>query len=81
MRAAAEIRRLREAATLGSQYGLRIAAGHGLTYRNVSAVASIEEVMEFNIGHNIVSRAIFIGLDRAVTEMRAAINNNHKKFH
>jgi pyridoxine 5-phosphate synthase len=79
MRAAAELRRLREAATLGSQYGLRIAAGHGLTYRNVPAVAAIEEITEFNIGHNIVSRAIFVGLDRAVSEMRAAINNNHQK--
>jgi pyridoxine 5-phosphate synthase len=73
MRAASEIRRLREAATLASQYGLRVAAGHGLTYRNVGAVASIEEITEFNIGHNIIARAIFNGLERAVTEMREAI--------
>lgn len=81
MRAAAELRRLREAATLASQYGLRVAAGHGLTYRNVGAVAAIEEITEFNIGHNIVSRAIFIGLDRAVGEMRAAINASPKRIH
>lgn len=74
MRAATELRRLREAATLASQYGLRIAAGHGLTYRNVGAVGAIEEITEFNIGHNIVARAIFIGLDRAVSEMRTAIS-------
>lgn len=73
MRAAQELRRLREAATLAMQYGLRVAAGHGLTYRNVGAVARIEEITEFNIGHNIISRAIFTGLERAVTEMRAAI--------
>jgi pyridoxine 5-phosphate synthase len=73
MRAAHELRRLREAATLAAQYGLRVAAGHGLTYRNVGAVARIEEITEFNIGHNIISRAIFTGLERAVTEMRAAI--------
>src|SRR5919202_2516809 len=73
MRAAHEIRRLREAATLAMQYGLRVAAGHGLTYRNVGAVASIEEITEFNIGHNIVSRSIFVGLERAVREMREAI--------
>jgi pyridoxine 5-phosphate synthase len=73
MRAAAELRRLREAATLATQYGLRIAAGHGLTYRNVGAVAAIEEITEFNIGHNIVARAIFTGLERAVSEMREAI--------
>jgi pyridoxine 5-phosphate synthase len=45
-----------------------------LTYRNVGAVAAISEITEFNIGHNIVSRAIFSGLDRAVQEMRAAIS-------
>ena len=73
MRAAHELRRLREAATLSMQYGLRVAAGHGLTYRNVGAVARIEEITEFNIGHNIVSRAIFIGMENAVREMRVAI--------
>jgi pyridoxine 5-phosphate synthase len=73
MRAAQELRRLREAATLAKQYGLRVAAGHGLTYRNVGAVAAIEEITEFNIGHNIISRAIFTGLERAVREMREAI--------
>jgi pyridoxine 5-phosphate synthase len=73
MRAAHELRRLREAATLAMQYGLRVAAGHGLTYRNVGAVASIEEITEFNIGHNIVARSVFVGLERAVREMREAI--------
>ncbi|HEX8709952.1 MAG TPA: pyridoxine 5'-phosphate synthase [Pyrinomonadaceae bacterium] len=74
MRAAHELRRLREAATLAMQYGLRVAAGHGLTYRNIGAVAAIEEITEFNIGHNIIARAIFTGLERAVSEMRAAVN-------
>lgn len=68
-----ELRRLREGAALGRQYGLLIAAGHGLTYRNVGAVASISEVTEFNIGHNIIARSVFIGLDAAVREMRNAI--------
>ncbi|HYY56242.1 MAG TPA: pyridoxine 5'-phosphate synthase [Pyrinomonadaceae bacterium] len=75
MHAAQELRRLREAATLASQYGLRVAAGHGLTYRNVGAVAAINEITEFNIGHNIVSRAIFVGLYEAVREMREAIKS------
>jgi pyridoxine 5-phosphate synthase len=70
---AEELRRLREAAQLASQYGLRVAAGHGLTYRNVGAVAAIDEITEFNIGHNIISRAVLVGLDRAVREMREAI--------
>ena len=74
LRAGQELRRLREAAALASQYGLRVAAGHGLTYRNVGPVAAISEITEFNIGHNIISRAIFTGLDRAVREMREAIN-------
>src|SRR3954467_11187561 len=73
MRAAHELRRLREAAILAMQYGMRVAAGHGLTYRNVGAVAAIEEITEFNIGHNIVARSIFVGLEQAVREMRAAI--------
>jgi pyridoxine 5-phosphate synthase len=72
-RAAQELRRLREAAELASQYGLHVAAGHGLTCRNVVAVAGIPEITEFNIGHNIVSRAIFVGLEEAVREIRAAI--------
>ena len=70
---AQELKRLREAATLASQYGLRVAAGHGLTYRNVGAVAVMEEITEFNIGHNIIARSIFVGLERAVREMREAI--------
>src|SRR6267142_4013920 len=70
LRAGQELRRLREAATLASQYGLHVAAGHGLTYRNVGAMALISEISEFNIGHNIIARAVFVGLERAVTEMR-----------
>lgn len=67
--AAHELRRLRDAAELAMQYGLNVAAGHGLTYRNVAAVAEIKQITEFNIGHNIVSRAIFVGLENAVREM------------
>jgi pyridoxine 5-phosphate synthase len=73
--AAHELRRLREAAELATQYGLNVAAGHGLTYRNVAAVAEIKQITEFNIGHNIVARAIFVGLENAVREMRAAIRS------
>jgi pyridoxine 5-phosphate synthase len=72
-RASEEVRRLREAARLAAQSGLKVAAGHGLTYRNVGAVAAAPEIEEFNIGHNVISRALFVGLERAVAEMRAAI--------
>jgi len=73
VRANHELRRLREAAELAAQYGLLVAAGHGLTYRNVVAVAGIDQIIEFNIGHNIIARAVFVGLETAVKEMRAAI--------
>jgi len=71
--AAQELRRLREGADLATQYGLNVAAGHGLTYRNVGPVATIKKITEFNIGHNIVARAIFVGLENAVREMRDLI--------
>jgi pyridoxine 5-phosphate synthase len=71
--AAAELQRLREAAALAAQYGMHVAAGHGLTYRNVSEVAAIPEITEFNIGHNIIARAVLHGLADAVREMRARI--------
>jgi pyridoxine 5-phosphate synthase len=67
--AAHELRRLRDAAELAMQYGLNVAAGHGLTYRNVGAVAEIKQITEFNIGHNIIARALFVGLENAVREM------------
>jgi pyridoxine 5-phosphate synthase len=54
---------------------LSVAAGHGLTYRNVSALAEIKLITEFNIGHNIIARAILVGLEQAVREMRAAIRS------
>ena len=73
LRANHELRRLREGAALAAQYGLHVAAGHGLTVRNVGAVAEISEVEEFNIGHSIISQAVFVGLERSVRAMREAI--------
>jgi pyridoxine 5-phosphate synthase len=74
-----ELHRLREAAEYAAQYGLWVAAGHGLTYRNVGAVAGIGKVTEFNIGHNIISRSIFVGLDQAVREMLDAIRRGSQR--
>jgi pyridoxine 5-phosphate synthase len=65
---------LRSAATLGSEIGLAVHAGHGLTVPNVANVAAIREVEELNIGHSIVSRSIFVGLAEAVREMRRAMD-------
>lgn len=64
---------LQRAATLGRELGVAVHAGHGLTVRNVAPVAAIPEVEELNIGHSIVSRAIFVGIAAAVTEMLEAM--------
>jgi pyridoxine 5-phosphate synthase len=68
-----EVERIREAAQAAARAKLKVAAGHGLTYRNVGHIARIAEVEEFNIGHNIIARSALVGLDRAVREMIAAI--------
>ncbi|HEY7840530.1 MAG TPA: pyridoxine 5'-phosphate synthase [Gammaproteobacteria bacterium] len=65
-----ELGRLRQAAQLGTDLGLQINAGHGLNYQNVTAVAGLPEVRELNIGHSIVARAVFTGLEEAIREMR-----------
>ena len=65
---------LRDAAALGASLGLAVHAGHGLTTGNVGPVAAIPEIEELNIGHHVVSRAIFVGLDAAVRELRAAMD-------
>ena len=72
-KAASEISRIAQAAAHASKLGLIVAAGHGLTYRNVGALAAIPEIAEFNIGHNIISRSVFVGLNQAVREMIEAI--------
>jgi pyridoxine 5-phosphate synthase len=70
-RQATELERLRAGARMASSLGLQVHAGHGLHYHNVQPVAAIGEIVELNIGHAIISRAIFDGLDRAVRDMRA----------
>ena len=55
---------------LGRQLGLQVNAGHGLDYHNVKAVAALDGIVEFNIGHAIVSRALFAGLHKAVADMK-----------
>jgi pyridoxine 5-phosphate synthase len=67
---ARELMRLVEAARHGSQLGLTVHAGHGLHYLNVQPVAAVPEIVELNIGHAIVARAVFDGLPASVREMR-----------
>ncbi|HSG82823.1 MAG TPA: pyridoxine 5'-phosphate synthase [Gemmatimonadota bacterium] len=64
-----QLQRLRRTAKLGVGLGLAVHAGHGLTYENVTPVAAITEIEELNIGHSVVSRAVFVGMERAVREM------------
>jgi pyridoxine 5-phosphate synthase len=73
-RADAELERLAQAAEEAVGLGLHVAAGHGLDYNNVRAVAAIPGLEELNIGHAIVSRAVLVGLDRAVRDMIAILN-------
>ena len=68
---AKELMRLVDAARFGAQIGLTVHAGHGLHYHNVQPVAAVPEIVELNIGHAIVARAVFDGLAKAVGDMRA----------
>jgi pyridoxine 5-phosphate synthase len=70
---AEQLSRLKRAAALGASLGLAVHAGHGLTYLNVAPVAAIPEIEELNIGHSIVSHALFVGMERAVREMKEAV--------
>jgi pyridoxine 5-phosphate synthase len=66
-----ELERLRRAAAQAVRCGLTVHAGHGLDYHNVQGVAAIPEIVELNIGHAIIARALFSGLAAAVREMKA----------
>jgi pyridoxine 5-phosphate synthase len=66
----AALRGLADSVELGHNLGLHVHGGHGLTYRNIEAVARIPGFAEFNIGHTIISRAVLVGLRQAVREMK-----------
>jgi pyridoxine 5-phosphate synthase len=67
---AREFERLRSAAMIAASLGLTVNAGHGLNYHNVEPIAAIPEIVELNIGHAIVARAVFEGLAAAIREMK-----------
>jgi pyridoxine 5-phosphate synthase len=68
-----ELARITDAARAGVEYGLEVLAGHGLNYVNVIAIARVPEIVELNIGHSIVSRAVLVGMDGAVRDMVALL--------
>ena len=72
---ARELERLASAAKRAASLGLEVHAGHGLTYNNVMPVAAISEIVELNIGHCIIARAIFTGLDAAVRDMKSLMQD------
>lgn len=76
-----ELERLQHAASLAKSLGLAVHAGHGLTYENVAPVARVAEIEELNIGHSIVSRAVFTGMERAVREMKDIITQARANAH
>jgi pyridoxine 5-phosphate synthase len=69
----AALRKVVDAARFGRRLGLEVHAGHGLTYDNVRAIAQQSEIVELNIGHSIVARAVLVGMERAVREMLDAM--------
>jgi pyridoxine 5-phosphate synthase len=69
-----ELAKITQTARLASSLGLEVHAGHGLDYHNVRDIAAVPEIVELNIGHAIVARAVLDGLDRAVRDMKKAIS-------
>jgi pyridoxine 5-phosphate synthase len=69
--AEALLQTLRTGAALAAEHGLEVHAGHGIDYETVTAIASIPQVVELNIGHFLIGEAIFVGLDQAMAKMRS----------
>jgi len=70
----AALEAIAHAAKLAYKLGMGVSAGHGLTYRNVKRLTHIPEIVEYNIGHGIISRAVFVGLEQAVREMKQLLS-------
>ena len=69
-----EFEAIAQAAKLAYKVGMGVNAGHGLTYRNVRRLTKISEIVEFNIGHSIIARAVLVGLEQAVREMKQLVS-------
>ena len=70
-----ELARLQEGTAIARQFGLRVNAGHGLTYQNVEPIAAIPGMEELNIGHTVVARSVAVGLQQAVRDMKVLVQN------
>jgi pyridoxine 5-phosphate synthase len=69
----AELEKIRQTAILAKELGIGVNAGHGLNYLNITAIANIPEIDEVSIGHSIIAKAVFTGLENAVREMLTII--------
>ena len=74
-----EFEKLKEASVYGKNLGLEIHGGHGLTFESVKYIASIHEIRELNIGHFLISQAVFDGIEKTINTMRLEIDNSQKK--
>jgi pyridoxine 5-phosphate synthase len=78
--ASKEFQRISEAAALAQGLGLEVHAGHGLDYLTAERIASLAQVVELNIGHFLIAEAVFVGLDEAITKMRAAMDRGRARI-
>lgn len=74
----AELKNIENATKFAVELGLKVNAGHGLDYKNVADIAKIKDIIELNIGHSIIAKSVFVGLEAAVSEMKALIDNADK---
>ncbi|MFQ5991036.1 MAG: pyridoxine 5'-phosphate synthase [Nitrospiraceae bacterium] len=70
----AQVEAIAQSAKLAYKLGIGVSAGHGLTYRNVKRLTQIPEIVEYNIGHSVIARAVLVGLERAVREMKELVS-------
>lgn len=70
-----ELKNIEDATKAAKALNLKVNAGHGLDYKNIDSIAKIKEIEELNIGHSIVARSIFVGLESAIKEMKELIKN------
>ena len=75
-----EFEKLTKAANFGNKLGLEIHGGHGLTYESVKYIASIPEMKELNIGHFLISEAVFNGIEKTIYKMREEIDKSQKSI-
>ena len=73
------MKKLTDAIELGHELGLIVHGGHGLTYDNIGPVVELAGFAEFNIGHSIVSRAVFVGMREAVRQMKALVSGSSSR--